>query len=100
MTAPLGLNMKILRTFHNSIPYRFEFFQSVGMIEVLRNEIWTYTMKLTQKANVLCNCPGARRWHKCWHKDEAWPQILAVAPCMEEWTKWAEDAAKIRYEGG
>ena len=89
--------MKIYETTHKDISYRFELFESVDKVEVLKNGVHTYSIHKL-KSGWKCNCWGAVRHKRCWHVLEALPMLLLTPSCQEPWCEWAEDAIVLNQQ--
>ena len=90
--------MKQLHTWHNRLPYTFEWYQSTGEVLVIKNGQFAYTIK-AWAGFFVCSCPGNRYHHKCWHTSKiGW---LKQQPTIEEpWAEWAEEARRMGREKG
>ena len=81
--------MKLLNILHNSIIYEFRYLEQVKVIEVSKNERFTYLIKVDHSGTFNCNCPGAVFRHKCWHL-EVVGELLKQETINEPWTEWTE----------
>ncbi|MBU0791969.1 MAG: hypothetical protein KKC55_16095 [Gammaproteobacteria bacterium] len=89
--------MKIYETEHKGIAYRFEMFESVDKVEILKADVHEYSI-LKSRRSWKCTCWGSTRWGYCWHMQEALPMLMLTPSCSEPWCEWAEEAMVMNQQ--
>lgn len=87
--------MKLLKTTHNNITYEFRLLELVQVIEITKDDHFTYIMKRSGRLFV-CNCPGFKYRHKCWHERMV-KLLLMQDTLIEPWCQWAEEGGEMEY---
>jgi hypothetical protein len=88
--------MKILSTTHNGIRYKFRYLDKCGVVEVMKDDQLTYTIKWTGRLFV-CDCPGSRYHGRCWHLSMI-PLLVVQEDENDLWASLAEEIGVMKYK--
>jgi len=90
--------MKILSINHNSVPYEFRYLERTNVIEVWKDDRFTYLISSTPRT-IKCNCPGGTFRGRCWHVSMI-PELLSQPTTHSIFADIVEEVGEMVYKKG
>jgi len=89
--------VKLLTINRKGILYEFRYLEHSEVVEISKDGEFTYLMRLSRAGQFICDCPGSRYRHKCWHSNML-TELFSQPEIREPWAEWAEEAGIVNYK--